>query len=438
MTRPRLPPAFLVLFLLALGGCSRSSFEPRELRGAPLMVADAGRPQLWVLSKQEERREVALGSGRRIGGTRTDTFFHFRVQAFDPVAARPLWERTVLTLGDTEARGSSSRIIGSAADGRLLGHRDGLVWLLVDGKPLALALEDGAVAADAAAIERRNPALAGLLPVEARFYGFDHGLVFSSADGRQFVIRDRALRAEPYRAAAPAPPAPLLKTNGSPVVVPLRRAFGREPARQVRLDGRWLGLFSEKEAMDAGNDVAGDHLRWPYTVLDEGSLARRGFWRADIVRAERFGESFERLGALVPVGGAPVFLNGRFLENLATGQPLVLEDPASVLVWHRTRIDRDGRLALARVGTDLRPLWTAELPLSESGTANPVRFWVLPDRVLAMGNLETHLDGVDGRAPHLVSVALGDGAWRAWDMVGGKAVRQRSAGAGKSASMPLR
>jgi len=423
MTRPRILLALPVLFLLALAGCSRSSFGPRELHGAPLMVADAERPQLWVLSKQEERREIALGSGRRMGGVRVDTFFHFRVQAFDAVAARPLWERTVLTLGDPEPGVSSSRIIGSSADGRLLGHEDGLVWLLVDGKPMALAPDDGAVVADASAIERRNPALAGLLPAEAQFYGFDRGLVFASADARQFVVRDRGLRAEPYRTATPVAPAPRLKANGMPEIVPLRRPFGREPARQVRLEGQWLGLYSGKEAMDAGDDASGDHLRWPYTVLDEGSRARRGFWRADIVRAERFGESFERLDALAPVDDAPVFLNGRFLENLATDQPLVLEDPSSVLVWHRTRIDRDGRLALARVGADLRPLWSAELPLSESGTVNPVRFWALPDRVLVMGNLETHADGVNGRAPHLVSIALADGTWRAWDMVGGQAVR---------------
>lgn len=109
---------------------------------------------------------------------------------------------------------------------------------------------------------------------------------------------------------------------------------------------------------------------------------------------------------------------------MAAEQPLVLDDPASVLVWHRTRIDRDGRLAIARVGADLRPLWTAVLPLSDSGTANPVQFWVLADRVVALGNLETMRDGVSGREPHLVSVALDDGAWVAWDIARAKPAAQ--------------
>ena len=423
MNQPRLLPLLLGLLALAsLASCSRSTFEPRELHGSPLMVADGGQPRLWVLSKQEERRMVGIGSGRHSPGWRTDTFFHFRVQAFDPAAARLLWEQTVLTLGDPTASGSTSRVIGSAASGRVLGQQGERVWLLVDGKPLALAVDDGERVADVARIERDNPALKGLLPVEADFYGFDRGLVFMGADGRSFAIRGSTFEAEPYAPPAPVAQQPLLKANGSPVIVPLRRAVGREPARQVRLDGQWLGLYSEKEAADATDDAWGEHLRWPYTVIDEGSLARRGFWRARIARAQRFEESFERLEALTPVADAPFFLNGRFLENMATGQPLVLEAPASVLVWHRTRIDREGRLALARVGADLRPLWTAELPLSESGTANPVQFWVLPDRVVAMGNLETSADGISGRAPRLVSVALADGSWRAWDMAEGIAL----------------
>lgn len=417
-----LAPLLLALFALALAGCSRSTFEPRELHGPPAMVAHDGQPELWVLSRQEERRMVGIGSGRRSSGWRTDTYFHFRVQAFDPAAARPLWERTVLTLGDPKASGSTSRVIGSASGGRLLGQQGERVWLLVDGRPLALAVDDGAVVVDVARIEQDNPALKGLLPVEAQHFGFDRGLVFMGADGRRFAIRGRTLEAEPYAPPAPVAQAPLLKANGMPVIVPLRRAVGREPARQLRLDGQWLGLYSEKEAADAAGDPWGEHLRWPYTVIDEGSLARRGFWRARIERVQRFDETFERLEALAPVADAPFFLNGRFLENMATGEPLVLADPASVLVWHRTRIDREGRLALSRVGTGLQPLWRAELPLSESGTGNPVQFWVLPDRVVAMGNLETTVDGIHQRAPHLVSVALADGSWRAWDVSGEAAV----------------
>ncbi len=411
--------ALLACIALAMAGCS-SHYEPPELQGRPAMVAEAGQPRLWVLSKQEEVRQVGYGSRRRSSGWRTDTFFHFQVQAFDPATARPLWSRRVLTLGDDKARGSRSRVIGSASDGRLLGQDGDLVWLLVDDKPLALAIADGAQVADAAAIERANPGLAGLLPVEGGHYGFDRGLVFMAADARRFVVRGRALRAEPYAPPPPVQPPVEYKANGMPVIVPLRPPIGEVPARQVWLDGKWLGLYSPKEAEDAGNDAWGGKLRWPYSVHDEGALARRGFWRAEIVEVERFDERSKRLDALQPIPDAPVFLKGRFFKDLATGEPLVLESPSGVMVWHSTRIDRDGRLALARLDANLRTLWTAELPISENSTMNPVMYWILPGRVAVLGARESRVDDVSLRVPHLASVSIGDGSVRAWDLQAGK------------------
>lgn len=411
-----------LLACVAVAGCTSSHFEPLELQGRPTMVGDQGQPRLWVLSKQEEQRQVSFGGGnRRIGGWRTDTFFHFQLQAFDPSTARPLWSRRVLTLGDAEAHGSQSRVIGSSAAGRVLGQDGDLVWLLIDEKPLALSLSDGARVADTAAIEQRNPDLKGLLPVEAKHYGFDRGLVFMSADARRFVLRGHALKAEPYTQPEQARPAPLLKANGAPLIVPML-PMGEVPARQVRLEGQWLGLYSENEAADLVDDKWGNHLRWPYTVLNEGALARRAFWRAKIVEARSFEERFERFDSVAPVQGAPIFLKGRFLKDLASGEPLVLDDPAGVMVWHGTRIDRDGRLALTRLDNGLRESWTTELPLSETSTMNPVMYWMLPKRLLAMGELESQVDGVTRRVPHLVSVSIADGGMQAWDLQDGKAV----------------
>lgn len=420
MERPRRWMKTLLAYIaLAVAGCS-SHFEPPELQGRPAMVADAGQPRLWVLSKQEEARQVGYGGSRRSGGWRTDTFFHFQVQAFDPVSARPLWSRRVLTLGDDEARGSRSRVIGSASDGRLLGQDGDLVWLLVDDKPLALAVADGVQVADTAAIERANPRLGGLLPVEGKHYGFDRGLVFMAADARSFVVRGRALQAEPYVPPPQAQPPVEYKANGMPVIVPLRPPIGEVPARQVWLDGKWLGLYSPKEAEDAGNDAWGGKLRWPYSVHDEGALARRGFWRAEIIEVRRFDERYKRLDALKPIPDAPVFLKGRFFKDLATGEPLVLESPAGVMVWHSTRIDREGRLALARLDANLRSVWRAELPLSENTMVNPVMYWMLPGRVVVLGGQESQVDGVSRRAPHLASVSVADGSVRAWDLQGDK------------------
>lgn len=192
----RLPSGLVVALVLAAAGCSTRYFDPPQVQGPLAMVDDAGMPRLWMLSRQEEVRTVGVGGGRRSTvHWRDDTFFHFDLKAFDPVTARPLWSQRLLTLGDPEAAGAKpSRVIGSASDGRLLGQDGNIVWLLVDNAPLAVSAADGSVVADTAGIERRNTALKGLLPRDAKHYGFDRGLVLMSADARQFVIRGPALQ----------------------------------------------------------------------------------------------------------------------------------------------------------------------------------------------------------------------------------------------------
>lgn len=382
------------------------------------MVADQGVARLWVLSKQEEVRKVGA-TGRRSGLWPDATLFHFQVQVFDPVTARPLWSRRILTIGDAKPV-MRRKIIGSAAGGRLLGQDGDVVWLVVDDKPLALALADGRQVADAATIEQRNPALEGLLPADAQHFAFDRGLVFMSADAQRFVIRGADLQARPYTPPTPVAVEPERKANGMPVIVPTP-PYGEIPARQVVLDGQWLGLYSPKEAQDAGDDPTGMHLRWPYTVINEGALARRTFWRSKVIETRRWDERIRRLDVLSPILEAPTFLKGRFLKDLATGQPLLLKAPDGVAVWHSTRVDRDGRLALTRLDTRLRKQWTAELPLSESSTSNQVMYWMLPERIVAMGDLVSQVEGTSRRVPHLVSLSLGDGSQAAWNLPDDKA-----------------
>jgi hypothetical protein len=77
-------------------------------------------------------------------------------------------------------------------------------------------------------------------------------------------------------------------------------------------------------------------------------------------------DRFERLSELTPIPGAPTFLKGRFKTDPKTDEPLLLSDPEGVLVWHSTQIDDAGRLAMTRLDADLKPVWKAELPLSET------------------------------------------------------------------------
>lgn len=406
-----------LLAVLSLVGCSSSHFETPEMQGPAAMVDDGGQPRLWVLSKQEEERQVGVGGGglRSTMRWRTDTFYHFDVQAYDPLATKPLWKKRLLTIGDPDAKGfEPSRVIGSDVHARLLGQDGDLVWLLIGEAPFAVSAADGSIVLDGAALQQINPTLNGLLPSEAKHYGFDRGLVLMAADARQFVIRGPAHEAVAYTPPAPpAEPQGRLKSNGTREIVPLMPPFGDVPARQVMLQGKWLGLYTEKEAADAGNDEWGQNLAYPYSVLNEGRLSRRSFWRAKIVTAQRFDDKFERLEDLTPVAGGPTYLNGRFAKDPQTGEARVLEDPAGVLVWHSTRIDDAGRLALTRLDADLKLVWNTELPLSETQTFSPFATWPLPGHLVVMGEQQYEDAGVTRRDPYLVSIDLKTGAMQA-------------------------
>lgn len=410
----------LAAALLVLVGCSKGDLKPVESQGPPAMVDDGGKPRLWILTKQEEVRQVSVGGGNRSSPNwRTDTFFHFGVQAFDPLAAKPLWQKRLLTFGDPDAKGATpSRVIGSAVDARLLGQDGNIVWLLIGETPFGVDVAEGRVVADADTLQQTNPELAGLLPSEAKYYGFDQGLVLMAADARMFVVRGPDQKAVPYTPPPPTTaPEGRLQANGTRELVPTR-PFGENPSRQVTLGGHWLGLYSEKEAADAGKDDWGRNLRYPYSVLDEGRLARRTFWRAQIITTQHFDDRFERLSELTPIPGAPTFLKGRFKTDPKTGEPLLLSDPEGVLVWHSTRIDDSGRLAMTRLDADLKPVWKAELPLSETDSVRQVATWLVSGRLVVVGELQATSDGVRGRTQQAVTIDLKTGALQIMDLRG--------------------
>ena len=86
--------------------------------GPIALVEQAGTQRLWVLTKQEEVRTATVSVSSSSGRTRDG-----RLQAFDPVTARPSWKKRLLTIGDPEAhRFEPSRVIGSSASDQLLGQ----------------------------------------------------------------------------------------------------------------------------------------------------------------------------------------------------------------------------------------------------------------------------------------------------------------------------
>lgn len=416
--RPRLVLLLLLAVLALLSACTGSHLEPPDVQGPMAMVEDGGKPRLWILSRQEEVRQVRIGGGgsRTSGSWRGDTFFHFRVEAFDPATARPLWKKTLLTLGDFEAGNKpTSRVLGSSVDAQLLGQDGDLVWLRIGEKPYAVDAHDGHVVIDGDSLQQRNPQLQGLLPSEGKNYDFDQGLVLLAADAQRFVVRGPEAKAEVYVPPVVTEEQGPLLANGARRTVPMRPPFD-VPLRQVRFAGEWLGLYSEKEAVDAARDEFGDNLLYPYTVLDESSLSRRSLWRAKIDTVQRFDDRYERLVELLPVAGSPVFLRGRFLAAGGEDTPLVLTQPDSLVVMHNTRIDNAGRRALTRLGADLKPLWTTELPLSDYGSIAPPRYWRLGDHLVVVGEMRAEVDSVTRDTSHLVSVRLADGALQAWNL----------------------
>ena len=86
-----------------------------------------------------------------------------------------------------------------------------------------------------------------------------------------------------------------------------------------------------------------------------------------------------------------------------------LENPAGVLVWHSTRIDSAGRIALARLDESLQTVWKTELPLSETDTVRHLQTWPVAGHLVAVGELQTEDAGVTSRDEYLVSVDLATG-----------------------------
>jgi hypothetical protein len=100
----------------------------------------------------------------------------------------------------------------------------------------------------------------------------------------------------------------------------------------------------------------------------------------------------------------------------AAGEPLLLSDPEGVLVWHSTRIDDAGRLAMTRLDADLKPVWKAELPLSETDSVRQVATWLVPGLLVVVGQLQTESDGVHSRTPQAATIDLKTGALRTMDL----------------------
>lgn len=386
----------------ALVSCTSSEFEHPDRLGPPGLVVADGQPHLWLLVKQEESRLTTLSRGYKVyGELHNVTYYHLILTVHDTRSAARQWTRNLLELKGDQG--------GHSAQGRILGQDGDIVWLFLADRIVGLSSRDGAERVDGAEIERRNPSLRNLLPRESKFYAFDGALVITAADARRYRVSPVDFAAEPY-------------TPESEEAFARARAYSTEwngafatsdfLTRLVPGSTRWLGLFTEKEAADASSDEFGrkfsDHSR----IHDARSGARRVFWTTAIGRTREFPEgAHDRFLTFTPVPGGPEYLEGGLMVKAGTREPLRPEESADVLVVHRTRIDADGRLALARLEDSLKPRWSTTLPIQQLG--NRFEF---PDRLLLCGECRTTVDGVTESHDILMSVQLSDGSLRAWNV----------------------
>ena len=390
---------------VSLWSCNRSSFRPPEREGPPALVQEAGQPRLWLLLKQEEQKSRHLGGSRSIGKWVTEIYYHFDLQSHDPATADRLWKKRLLTVKEEGG--------GRVAQARLLGQEGEVVWLFLNDGPVAISSRDGSRLADRATIEQRNPALRDLIPKDLDFYAYDGGLVVTAADARLFKIR-----ASDYSAEAYTPPNDEYFRQVQFMATRWNGGYHTKDflARQAMIDGRWMGLYSEKEAADAGQDEFGDHFAKPDVVWDEGSQARRGFWSARIGKTKEFSEgTHDRLFDVARITGAPEFLAAGLLIRQGTREPLRLKEPDGFLVLHRTRLDEEGRLALTRLDDNFQTRWTAKLPFHDLRNR-----YEAPDHLLLYGIVQETVKGVTGTSEHLVALDLRDGRMKSWNVAAEK------------------
>ncbi len=247
-----------------LASCNVSTFEAPRRLGPPALVTHENEPHFWLLVKQEEKKQRRIGGGGRSssGTFVTEILYHFELQCHDTHTAARIWKKRLLTVKDKEG--------GHTAEARLFGQDGSVVWLFLRDGPAAVSSSDGQMLTDRAAIEARNPILQGLIPKELKFYAFDQGLVFTAADGQRHKIRMSDYAAELYQPAS--------EDEFRRLQVLATTWNGGYPTgdfltRMARPAGRWLGLYTEKEAADAGNDEFGNRLPDPSRVLNEGARA---------------------------------------------------------------------------------------------------------------------------------------------------------------------
>lgn len=401
--------------------------EPLRIFGAPMVVERDEEITVYLTTARRQLHRQTRWWLRRIPG-------HGELQvdlwAFDGTTAQPRWHRRVLAERE-----------GSMSDMALLGIQGETIWLYAQGLRAIRISDDGTSVDAAAAIQARNPALAGKLVSSPRYYGMDAaGLYLTDADARQWRID-----ATDFTARA-VDNVPALPRND--VVLPAafnvasRTSF---TARGMDLGSNWLGLLSVTEftRLAAPLEFPGakkgerpgalaQHMAGMHTVNYLPPLHDEQRYRLTRARVEQVSAAPAGWPKELPdnwgtrpeysdyayLPDAPEFLGAGLLDRGSGKDPVWLLQPDSVLVLHRDKLGENGRLHLARVaGPAGRVVWNRALPLSLLQSSI-----VIGDRAILFGREYLPTDPKVTRDPYhdaneqLATVDLRDGAMRAFNI----------------------
>jgi hypothetical protein len=231
----------------------------------------------------------------------------------------------------------------------IMGIQNQTAWLLLPSGLHATNTQTGTLRATPKDIEDKNPQLRTLLPTEGRYYTFTKqaGMTVVAADASTWYIHPDTLQASktPHQIEAITPP----------YFTPMATYMFQE--RGYVLGTHWLGMLTAEEAskFDRPRGIAGLDHQTP-----------RALYAGDVTKAETFFGAEDRVGNLKAL--TQPFLASGLLSLFQGSGPNALvyrRDPDSVFILHKSRIDEEAVIQLARVtGPEGKIMWNVALPLS--------------------------------------------------------------------------
>lgn len=363
---------FLIfLGLLALVGLwklglfeSKTFLTPPEILGGPVHQSDEHGDRLYYLTSQWEKRISRVGGTRYSSNRKTTSWLNIDLWALDAATAQPVFRKRL----------KKDKVNGDLA---AMGVEQGILWARIP-ELAGIRLSDGAIVADRAKIEARNPSLSGMMPKPPQLgiflpesmqpLKFDPaaGMIVRLDDARQVRIDPLTLEATPY-VANPEGKQPATAgrkaveriSNGMDWYAMVRGVAMERPDD----DMDWLGLMAESELAMARSVKAVSH-QMNFTEPKRHRLYRA---RLDAYKTD-FGTSHYFVDP-VALPESPEFLMAGLLAadtgSYEKQTALWRREPDSVFVLSRDRLGDDGRLQLARIsGPAGKPVWSTALPLA--------------------------------------------------------------------------